>query len=80
MTDWQPTSTLADALDPTKTTYVNVRSVTTYRWKPYKKDGQRQMRAAGRWQMASGTGEYTTWVNCSAPSGEWTPNQPKEIK
>lgn len=74
--DWQPTSTLADALDPNVTTYINVRTTTTYRWKPYKPDGQRQMKARGRWQRAQ---EPDGWENCSAPAGEWIPNPPKDF-
>ena len=35
------------------------------RWKPYKPDGQRQMKAKGRWQRMN---EYGGWWNCEKPS------------
>lgn len=72
---WQPTATLT--INPKATTYINVRSVTTYRWKPYKPDGQRQMRAQGRWQRAK---EPDGWENCAAPVGEWAPNVAREVE
>lgn len=34
------------------------------RWKPYKPDGQRQMKAKGRWQRMN---EYGGWENCEKP-------------
>jgi hypothetical protein len=46
---WRP---IQDA-PATPGTYINVRSVTTYRWLAYKPDGVRQMRKAGRWQIAT---------------------------
>lgn len=55
-------------------TYINVRSVTSYRWLAYKPDGARQMRAKGRWQRATEWG----WQNCDKPDGEWIPIPPKE--
>lgn len=39
-----------------------------YRWEPYKPDGQRQMKAKGRWQRQVGSGEYWRWENCERPS------------
>ena len=75
--NWQPTSALT--INRKVTTCVDVRTVTTYRWKPYKPDGQRQMKAQGRWQRAAGSGDYAKWENCSAPDGEWTLNTPKEL-
>jgi hypothetical protein len=69
-TEWRPTSELR----PTDTMYVNVRvtTVTTYRWKPYKPDGARQMGVKGRWQRAR---EYDGWENAKLPpDGEWVPN------
>ena len=65
---WQPIETAPEVPG----TYINVRSVTSYRWLEYKKDGQRQMRARGRWQRATEWG----WENCSKPDGEWMPNPP----
>lgn len=63
VSDWQPTSEA-----PCKPgTYINVRTVTTYRWLAYKKDGARQMRASGRWQRAT---EYG-WENAPLPDGEF---------
>jgi len=38
------------------------------RWEPYKPDGQRQMKAKGRWQRTIGSGDYWRWVNCDRPS------------
>lgn len=53
---------------------INVRSVTSYKWTPYKPDGRRQMGVAGRWQRA---GSYAGWDNANLPeNGEWTPNRP----
>ena len=74
---WKPSS--ERTIDRTKTVYIDVREITTYRWKPYKPDGQRQMKAQGRWQKATGIGDYTTWTNCAVPDGEWAPNEPKEL-
>jgi hypothetical protein len=39
------------------------------RWEPYKPDGQRQMKAKGRWQEQQGSGDYWRWVNCERPEG-----------
>jgi hypothetical protein len=35
------------------------------RWKPYKPEGQRQMKRKGRWQRMS---EYGGWENCDTPN------------
>ena len=40
-----------------------------YRWEPYKPDGQRQMKAKGRWQRQVGSGDYWRWENCDRPLG-----------
>jgi hypothetical protein len=72
-TEWRPIS----ELNPTGTTYINVRTVavTTYRWKPYKPDGARQMGAKGRWQRAR---DPDGWENARLPpDGEWVPNPAK---
>lgn len=72
MDDWRPTSDLK----PTDTMYINVRvtTVTTYRWKPYKPDGARQMGVKGRWQRVR---EHGGWENAKLPmDGEWVPNPP----
>lgn len=54
-------------------TYINVRSVTTYRWLAYKPDGVRQMKKAGRWQIATEHG----WENAALPEGaEFVLNEP----
>lgn len=67
--EWRPTSEA-----PAKPgTYINVRTVTTYRWLEYKPDGKRQMKAEGRWQRAT---EYG-WENASLPEGEFVPNPAK---
>ena len=64
---WRPISE-AEA----KPGYINVRSVTTYRWLPYKPDGARQTKKAGRWQVC---GEYGGWTNADLPEGaEFIPN------
>lgn len=39
-----------------------------YRWKKYKPDGQRQMKAAGRWQKATSNGDWFSWENCEPPA------------
>ena len=52
---------------------VNIRTATTYRWIPYKKDGVRQTGRLGRWQVAT---EYG-WTNGTLPeNGEWILNEP----
>lgn len=40
----------------------------SYRWEPYKPDGQRQMKAKGRWQRQVGSGDYWRWENCERPA------------
>jgi hypothetical protein len=70
--DWKPASELS--VNPRVTTCIDVREVTTYRWKPYQPDGARPVRAQGRWQRATGSGDYIRWVNCQRPLGEWSPN------
>lgn len=42
--------------------------VVSVRWEPYKPDGQRQMKAKGRWQEQVGSGDYWRWQNCDRPS------------
>ena len=42
--------------------------VVSVRWKPYKPDGQRQMKAKGRWQEQVGSGDYWRWQNCDRPA------------
>lgn len=41
--------------------------VVSVRWEPYKPDGQRQMKAKGRWQEQVGSGDYWRWQNCDRP-------------
>jgi hypothetical protein len=41
--------------------------VVFVRWEPYKPDGQRQMKAKGRWQEQVGSGDYWRWQNCDRP-------------
>lgn len=43
-------------------------SVVPIRWKRYKPDGQRQMKALGRWQIMN---EWGGWNNCEFPSEVW---------
>lgn len=38
------------------------------RWEPYKPDGQRQMKAKGRWQEQVGDSDYWRWQNCQRPA------------
>ena len=54
---WQP---IADAPKDGRT----IIGAELYRWKKYKPDGQRQMKAAGRWQRYNGHGG---WENSEAP-------------
>ena len=42
--------------------------IVSVRWEPYKPDGQRQMKAKGRWQEQVGSGDYWRWHNCDRPS------------
>lgn len=42
--------------------------VVAVRWKPYKPDGARQMKAKGRWQEMVGSGDYWRWQNCERPA------------
>lgn len=37
------------------------------RWEPYKPDGQRQMKARGRWQRQVWRGDFFRWENCDRP-------------
>ena len=37
------------------------------RWEPYKPDGQRQMKAKGRWQRQVWRGDFFRWENCDRP-------------
>ena len=63
---WADISTI-----PERPGYYNVRSVTTYRWQPYKipQNGRK-----GRWQAAN---EWGGWNNAQLPfGGDWTPNPP----
>lgn len=41
--------------------------VVQVRWEPYKPDGQRQMKAKGRWQEQVGSGDFWRWQNCDRP-------------
>ena len=45
---------------------VDHRTVSV-RWEPYKKDGQRQMKALGRWQEIDGEGDFFRWRNSIHP-------------
>jgi hypothetical protein len=55
--------------------------VVAVRWEPYKPDGQRQMKAKGRWQEQVGSGDYWRWQNCDRPAalraiaGDRTPEE-----
>lgn len=64
---WRPMSEV-----PTDGKPIKVRVVTTYKWTPYKPDGQRQMKAKGRWQTLRS--EYGGWINADLPEeGQWMP-------
>lgn len=68
--DWRPIDELEE---PTGTgaVYIQVRSVTTWRWLPYKPDGQRQMKRRGRWQRAA---SYMGFENAVLPEeADWQP-------
>jgi len=39
------------------------RRTVNVRWEPYKPDGQRQMKAKGRWQEQVGSGDFWSWQN-----------------
>ncbi len=69
--DWQG---IGSSPPPEQAGYIDVRSITTYRWLPYKKDGQRQRGTKGRWQVM--TSEYGGWQNTKLPGGDWRPNRP----
>ena len=43
----------------------DIINLTAERDKP---DGQRQMKAKGRWQEQVGSGDYWRWNNCDRPS------------
>jgi hypothetical protein len=43
--------------------------VASVRWEPYKPDGQRQMKAKGRWQECQMSGDFHRWANCDRPTG-----------
>lgn len=64
-TPWRPTSEAPTVPG----TYIKVRTTNTYRWLEYKPDGQRQMKAKGRWQRAT---EYG-WENAPLPEGDFVP-------
>lgn len=53
--------------------------VVRVRWEPYKPDGQRQMKAKGRWQEQQGSGDYWRWTNCNRPSSIRAPAQENKI-
>jgi hypothetical protein len=76
--DWKPASELS--VNPRVFTYVDVREVVTFRWKPYKPGVARPTRAQGRWQRATGSGDYIRWVNCARPIGEWSLNPDGDAK
>ena len=60
---WRPTTEAPEIPG----TYINVRTVNTYRWLAYKADGARQMGKSGRWQRATEHG----WENAALPEGGW---------
>lgn len=44
-------------------------TTVSVRWEPYKPDGQRQMKAKGRWQtMTFNSSDYFRWENCNRPA------------
>lgn len=50
-----------------------IRGAEFYRYQPYKPEGRRQMRVAGRWQRKT---EYG-WENSAAPES-WQPISPTD--
>ena len=59
-----------DAPPMRRDAWIEVRGVDVYRWLPYKPDGARQMKKAGRWQKHDGYG----FTNAELPEGaEWRP-------
>lgn len=52
--------------------------VVSVRWEPYKPDGQRQMKAKGRWQEQVGSGDYWRWQNCDRPAFAPLPAPPPD--
>jgi len=54
-----------------------ILGAVTYRYKAYKPDGQRQMRAKGRWQKA--VGMYGKWENCERPE-RWLSVSPSPVE
>jgi hypothetical protein len=44
----------------------------SYRWKRYKPDRAKQMKAEGRWQQCVFQGDFFKWENCGDPVGEIT--------
>lgn len=45
--------------------HIEALEPVTYRWEPYKPDGQRQLKAKGRWQRRVESGDYWRWENCT---------------
>ena len=54
--------------------------VVRVRWEPYKPDGQRQMKAKGRWQEQAVSGDYWRWQNCDRPAGLSAAPDPAAIR
>lgn len=48
--------------------HLDQAEMQSYRFEPYKPDGQRQMKAKGRWQRCVATGDYHRWENCERPT------------
>lgn len=72
LADWS-----TDAPPMRRDGWIEVRSVNLYRWCPYKPDGARQMRKAGRWQKHTGH----AFENAELPEGaEWRPARALQTK
>ena len=54
---------------PQDGSWFTIMEPVTYRWKPYKPDGVRQMGRNGRWQRMRVNGDWHSWENCEQPNG-----------
>ena len=70
MPEWKPMTDV-----PRDGTPIQVRSVSTFRWMPYKRPNAGKEKymeeidgKLGRWQVMN---EMGTWVNTQEPVGDW---------
>ena len=80
MTETRPDESAIAAIEQSnrRQHFTDVRHVTV-RWEPYKPDGQRQMRAKGRWQEQVGSGDFWSWQNCQRPAFAHDPQDPAPL-